>query len=272
MQQTRIAFIGAGNMASSLIRGLLAKNCPPQNIAAADVDDDKLATLRSECGIRSGSNDAVVADADVVVLAVKPQVMRQVCSALAVPAKPPLFVSVAAGITLTQLQGWLGAESAIVRCMPNTPALIGLGATGMFASGRVSPTQRELAATLLDSVGISLWVEKEADLDAVTAVSGSGPAYFFLLMEAMQAAARELGLKDDVAATLVLQTAAGAAELARRSDVDVAELRRRVTSPGGTTESAIASFEEGGLRELTTRALTAARNRSVELAQESGDD
>jgi len=259
-------------MASSLIRGLLAQDCPAQNLAAADVDKDKLEALRGECGIRTGGNDEIVADADVVVLAVKPQTMPQVCRALTLAAQPPLFVSVAAGITLTQLEGWLGAETAIVRCMPNTPALIGLGATGLFANGRVSAEQRELASALLDAVGISLWVEKESDLDAVTAVSGSGPAYFFLLMEAMQEAAQDLGLPRDVAATLVLQTAAGATELARRSDVDVAELRRRVTSPGGTTERAVATFEEGGLRELTGRALAAARTRSMELAQESGDD
>lgn len=276
MHQTRIAFIGAGNMASSLIRGLLAKDCPPQNISAADVDSDKLDALCRECGIRGGSNDEIVAEADVVVLAVKPQVMQQVCRALSLSARPPLFVSVAAGITLTQLQAWLGGkmgrETAIVRCMPNTPALVGMGATGLFANARVSDTQRDLATSLLGSVGISVWVDSEADLDAVTAVSGSGPAYFFLLMEAMENAARELGLKADVAATLVLQTAAGAAELARNSDVDVAELRRRVTSPGGTTERAIETFEAGGLRELTGRALAAARTRSEELAKESDDN
>lgn len=270
MQDTSIGFIGAGNMATSLIHGLINKGTPGESIWASDIDTDKLHSLAGDCGINAATPEQTVQSADTLVLAVKPQVMEGVCKTLidALPAgsNKPLFVSIAAGITLSSLERWLGEDAAIVRCMPNTPALVGMGASGLFANARVNDTQRQTALQLMEAVGIANWVNQEADLDAVTAVSGSGPAYFFLFMEAMQETAIEMGLSAELARQLVYQTAAGAAELASQSDDDVAELRRKVTSPGGTTEQAIARFENGGLRELVRKALLAARDRSVELA------
>lgn len=270
MQDTSIGFIGAGNMATSLIHGLINKGTPGESIWASDIDTDKLHSLAGDCGINAATPEQTVQSADTLVLAVKPQVMEGVCKTLidALPAgsNKPLFVSIAAGITLSSLERWLGEDAAIVRCMPNTPALVGMGASGLFANTRVNDAQRQTALQLMEAVGIASWVNQEADLDAVTAVSGSGPAYFFLFMEAMQETAIEMGLSAELARQLVYQTAAGAAELASQSDDDVAELRRKVTSPGGTTEQAIAQFENGGLRELVRKALLAARDRSVELA------
>lgn len=270
MQDTSIGFIGAGNMATSLIHGLINKGTPGESIWASDIDTDKLHSLAGDCGINAATPEQTVQSADTLVLAVKPQVMEGVCKTLidALPAgsNKPLFVSIAAGITLSSLERWLGEDAAIVRCMPNTPALVGMGASGLFANTRVNDAQRQTALQLMEAVGIASWVNQEADLDAVTAVSGSGPAYFFLFMEAMQETAIEMGLSAELARQLVYQTAAGAAKLASQSDDDVAELRRKVTSPGGTTEQAIAQFENGGLRELVRKALLAARDRSVELA------
>ncbi len=272
MQANSIGFIGAGNMAGSLVRGLIAKGTPATAIHVADIDTDKLNDLASECGIQPASNEQIAAQCEVIVLAVKPQVMESVCRGLTLGSQNPLVVSVAAGITLAQLRKWLAGSSAIVRCMPNTPALVGLGASGLFANDQVSAAQRDVAQQLLAAVGMSAWVDSEADLDLVTAVSGSGPAYFFLFMEAMQHTAQEMGLSAELARELVLQTAAGASELAKQSDVDLPELRRRVTSPGGTTERAINTFEAGRLRQLVETALHAARDRSIELAQESDND
>jgi pyrroline-5-carboxylate reductase len=221
--------------------------------------------------INTGSdNNALVAQVNVVILAVKPQLMKVVALgiAAAVQAHQPLVITIAAGVTSGGLTTWLGGAPAIVRCMPNTPALVRSGATGLYANDQVSVAQRQQAATILDAVGLALWVDNEAQLDAVTAVSGSGPAYFFLVMEAMQAAGRDMGLSADVARQLTLQTALGAAQMAMASDVDVAELRRRVTSPNGTTERAINILEDGGLRQLFAHALDGARVRAEELAIE----
>lgn len=271
MQNLSIGFIGAGNMATSLIRGLLGKGMPGNSIFATDIDPDKLNALASDSGINAASTEELASKADVVVLAVKPQVMQTVCTSLAESLatrnSQPLFVSIAAGVSLASLEQWLGGNPAVVRCMPNTPALVGKGATGLFANAAVSVEQRSAATQLLDAVGISVWVASEADLDIVTAVSGSGPAYYFLFMEAMQEAAKEMGMAEDLARVLVLQTAAGAAELAGQSEESVAELRRKVTSPGGTTEQAILQFESGGLRELVDKALTAARDKSIDLSR-----
>jgi pyrroline-5-carboxylate reductase len=200
--------------------------------------------------------------------------MKQVAQGIsaAVQARKPLIISIAAGIEINSLDKWLGGNLAIVRCMPNTPALVQTGATALYATPQVSEAQRQQADQILKAVGIARWVDDEAQLDAVTAVSGSGPAYFFLVMEAMQAAGEQLGLAPDLARQLTLQTALGSAQMAIESDVDVAELRRRVTSPGGTTHEAISSFENNGLRELFLKALTAARDRSESLAKEMDQD
>lgn len=275
MSTPTIAFIGAGNMASSIIGGLVAKGFSASSIIASDPSEDSLARLRAVAPVRTVTdNRQAVAAADVLVLAVKPQVMRTVLQDLATTAQDsqPLVISIAAGIEIDSIDRWLGGNMAIVRCMPNTPALVQSGATALFANDRVSAEQRQQADTILRAVGIALWVNDESSLDAVTAVSGSGPAYFFLLMEAMQNAGTQLGLSADAARQLTLQTALGAAQMAIGADVDVAELRRRVTSPNGTTERALGVFEQGGFRQLCNQALAACRDRSVELARELGDD
>lgn len=221
----------------------------------------------------SADNARAASRADIVVLAVKPQVMRPVAESVreAVAEHHPLIMSVAAGVREVDLQNWLGGNAAIVRCMPNTPALLGAGATGLFANARVSATQRSAAQDIMRSAGITLWVDDEALLDAVTAVSGSGPAYYFLLMELMEKAGTELGLDAETARTLTLQTALGAARMALESGEPPGTLRRQVTSPAGTTEAAINSFLAGGLEEQVRKALTAARDRAVELGAELGD-
>ncbi|MCW8886839.1 MAG: pyrroline-5-carboxylate reductase [Motiliproteus sp.] len=270
-----IGFIGAGNMASAIIGGLLAKNYPPKNIWASDPSSEKLAQMASDWGISiSEDNQQVASEAEVLVLAVKPQVLGTVAQALkpTLEQKPALVISIAAGIMVDSMQRWLGDETAIVRCMPNTPALVETGASGLFANSQVSDAQKQQAEQILSAVGISLWVDQEEQLDAVTAVSGSGPAYYFLVMEAMISAGERLGLSTDVSTQLTLQTALGAAKMAKASDVDVAELRRRVTSPNGTTEKAVEAFEQGDIRGLFDQAMVACADRSKSLAEELGSD
>ncbi len=265
-----ITFIGAGNMARSLIAGIAQDN-KALKIRVADPDQNQLDAIRRHWPevVTATDNLAVLDGADVVVLAVKPQVMAEVLAPMRALAQQqrPVFVSVAAGIREASLNGWLGGGLPVVRCMPNTPALVQAGATGLFANEHVLPAQRSLAESILRSVGITLWFEDESALDAVTAVSGSGPAYFFLVMEAMQAAAEALGLKAEDAHLLVVQTALGAAKLALESDDAPAELRRKVTSKGGTTEAALNQLNAGDLTGLFAKALQAAATRSRELAQ-----
>jgi pyrroline-5-carboxylate reductase len=269
MTQHTLAFIGAGNMAGSLINGLVSDGHDPSRIVAADPSESQRAAIARHTGVRTtADNGAAVAGADVLVLAVKPQALQAVARGIAprVQAARPLVISVAAGIREAALQEWLGGGIALVRTMPNTPAMIGAGATVLHAGPAVSVEQRDTAESILRAVGLTRWVDDEAQLDAVTALSGSGPAYFFLVMEAMEQAAVALGLPVDTARLLTLQTALGAARMAIESDEEPASLRRRVTSPGGTTERAIATFEDGGLRRLFAAALMAARDRSVELS------
>lgn len=273
MAEPIISFIGAGNMASSIIGGLVAKGFKRKSIIASDPSEQQLQQLQQALPVVKTTTDNLqaAAKADILVLAVKPQAMQVVARELA-PALThrPLIISIAAGINCDSLANWLGADLPIVRVMPNTPSLVECGASGLFANPVVDDNQRRQAEQLMRAVGIALWVNDEAELDAVTAVSGSGPAYFFLVMEAMQAAGEALGLSPTVARQLTLQTALGAAQMAVGSDVEPAELRRQVTSPGGTTEQAIASFEQDQLREVFARALTAARDRSISLSEELG--
>ena len=271
MSKTRIAFIGAGNMAASLIGGLRAKGLDAAQIRASDPGEETRARVSAEHGIEVFADNAdAIQGVDVIVLAVKPQAMKAVCEAIRPNLKPnQLVVSIAAGITCASMNNWLGAQP-IVRCMPNTPALLRQGVSGLFATSEVSAEQRQQAEELLSAVGIALWLNEEQQLDAVTAVSGSGPAYFFLLIEAMTAAGVKLGLPADIAAQLTVQTALGAAHMAVASDVDAAELRRRVTSPAGTTEAAIKSFQAGGFEALVEQALGAAAHRSAEMAEQLG--
>jgi pyrroline-5-carboxylate reductase len=220
----------------------------------------------------SNDNAEAVVKADVIILAVKPQVMAEATDSIAaaVRVNNALVISIAAGITIATMRARLGDQAAIVRCMPNTPALLGCGASGLFANGQTSAHQREYAQLILSAVGTTCWVETELELDAITALSGSGPAYFFLFMEAMINAGCELGLDRDTASQLAMQSGLGAARMALESDVDLVELRRRVTSPGGTTERAIESFEQDGLRKVVTRAMQAAADRAAAMAQEMG--
>lgn len=265
-----ITFIGAGNMARSLIVGLLQDKAQVA-LRVADPDQHQLDAIRQHWPevIATTNNLEAIQGADVVVLAVKPQIMREVAQGLAaqVQRSHPLIVSVAAGIRESALNSWLGGNLPLVRCMPNTPALVQAGATGLYANANVSEAQRSLAESILRAVGITLWFDQEDKLDAVTAVSGSGPAYFFLVMEAIQAAAEKLGIEAEDAKLLVIQTALGAARLALESGEQPAELRRKVTSKGGTTEAALKVLNEGGLPALFEQALQAAANRSHELAQ-----
>lgn len=268
---TSIAFIGGGNMATSIIGGLLAQGeIKAHSICVSDPSLDQRLALEKKFAITTcADNQQAIAKADVVILAVKPQVMRAVLEPLRplLEKSQPLLISIAAGISLPSLMQWSGCH-AIVRTMPNTPALVQQGATALFGSEKLSIEQRNLADSLLRAVGITLWVKSDAEIDAVTALSGSGPAYFFLLMEAMIAAGTELGLSEDSATALTLQTAAGAAQMALGADVAVAELRRRVTSPGGTTERAVQHFEHAEFRSIVSEALQAACKRAQELSQQ----
>lgn len=257
-------------MATALIRGLLNKNWPKERIIASD-PDPRCVNRMAQLGIRTVSENAkALCDADAVVLAVKPQVLDVVCKDLAITHRPDecLFVSIAAGVETASLQRWLGETASIVRCMPNTPALIGRGASVLFAADGISGEQRHLAETLLAAVGMTAWVDDESLMHAVTAVSGSGPAYFFLLIEAIQSVGRDLGLPAALSESLAVQTAAGAAEMALTNPSGIADLRRQVTSPGGTTERAVQHFEAQGFRELVSVALSACAQRSAELAEE----
>ena len=264
-----ICFIGGGNMAASLIGGLIANGTDPGNICATDPSADALHRLQQQYGIHTDSDNVGSAEAaDIVVLAVKPQIMQTVCENLRnLPQNQErLFISIAAGVTSDAIEGWLGGEQAIVRCMPNTPALLQLGATGLYANDMVSSEQKRAATSILNAVGISIWVDAESQLDAVTAISGSGPAYFFYFIELLQQAGVKLGLPPEVAATLARQTALGAAHMAK--DEDVMQLRANVTSKKGTTEQAILSFQSNNLQRLVDEATAAARDRAIELAAE----
>lgn len=268
LHDTTIGFIGAGNMATALIEGLLAQGLPAGQLWASDPDASKRASLAAKGLQTTDDNAALVKACDVVVLAVKPQSMDMVLKALepALRWEDCVLVSVAAGIRIATIEAATRSGLPIVRCMPNTPALVGEGATGLYANEWVSADDKALVQALLEAVGQACWLDSEAQIDAVTALSGSGPAYFFLLMEAMQDAAVGLGLPAAVARSLTLQTAFGAAKLARSSDVEVAELRRRVTSPNGTTEAALRQFESEDLRAIVARALGQAAQRSKELS------
>lgn len=269
MSKQTIAFIGAGNMARSLITGLVRSGHPADRIRASDPMIAQLEAVRSMGIITVGSNSQAVEDAEVVVLAVKPQVLGEVLSGLKL-SESQLLVSIAAGVPLQSLEAWSSANQPIVRCMPNTPALLGAGISGLFPNPAVSKAQRGAAEAILGAAGKTIWVGTEALLDAVTAVSGSGPAYFFYLMEAMVEAGINLGLDRDTATALTLETAYGAALMAKEGELSPAQLRTNVTSPGGTTERALSILDAAGSRAVIERALAGAAQRSRELAEEFG--
>ena len=272
----KIAFIGGGNMASALIAGLANKLTAGANIHVADPSAEALARLQQQFGVSTAAQaDAVAVAADVIVLAVKPQAMRAVAAQLlpllqAVPGQQPLIVSIAAGIRGADLSRWLGGYGAIVRCMPNTPALIGMGITGMVATAGVSAAQKQAADNILRAVGPTVWLDDEAQIDAVTAVSGSGPAYVFYFIEAMQQAAQEMGLSAEQGKQLAMATFTGAAQLAQQSDEPVTLLRERVTSKGGTTYAALTSMEAAGVKPAIIQAMKAAAARGKEMGDELG--
>lgn len=267
----KIAFIGGGNMATALIAGL-AKQAG-NRFHVVDPNADALARLATEYGVSTAPGiDAGIASADVVVLAVKPQQMREVAAALAPHLGSQLVLSIAAGIRSADLSRWMKGYGAIVRAMPNTPALIGMGITGMVALAGVTGSQRAAADNVLRAVGQTVWLEDEALIDPVTAVSGSGPAYVFYFLEAMQAAASEMGLSAEQGKQLALATFAGATQLAAQSSESLATLRQRVTSKGGTTHAAITSMEGAGVKEAIIDAMKAAAARGRELGDELGSD
>ncbi|WP_104204912.1 pyrroline-5-carboxylate reductase [Billgrantia saliphila] len=270
---SRITFIGAGNMAGAIIGGIVDNGYPASAITATAPSDEYLAPMRERFGIHTSTDNAeAVRDADIVVLAVKPQIMRDVCEGLrdVLQARRPLVISVAAGLTADTLQAWMGGNLALVRCMPNTPSLVGAGAAGLFATAEVSVEQRDQASELLEAVGLVEWVEEEGLLDAVTAVSGSAPAYFFLMFEAMEEAGVKLGLPAETARRLAIQTALGAARMAQNSEFTPDRLKRNVMSPGGTTERAIEHLEQAGLRQALADAMDACATRAREMADELG--
>jgi len=268
----KISFIGGGNMATALIAGLAGTVAHAQDIHVVDPNGAALDKLQADYGVRTATGiDAAVADADVIVLAVKPQQMREVATALQPHLQgAPLLLSIAAGIRGADLSRWLDGYQAIVRTMPNTPALIGQGITGMVAMAGVSADQREAADSILRAVGQTVWLDDEALIDPVTAVSGSGPAYVFYFLEAMQQAAVEMGLSAEQGRQLALATFTGAAQLAAQSSDPVDVLRQRVTSKGGTTHAAISSMEAAGVKEAIVAAMKAAAARGRELGDELG--
>ncbi|WP_347988339.1 pyrroline-5-carboxylate reductase [Methylomonas sp. AM2-LC] len=275
MKTRSIGFIGGGNMATSLISGLIASGYSPQKIWVSDTNEATLKSHAEHLQVNTTvSNEVVIASVEVVVLAVKPQVLHEVARQIAqlTQQKKVLIVSIAAGISQYSLAQWLGDDVAIVRCMPNTPALVLTGATVLHANQNVNNEQKDLAENILRSVGLALWVEDETQLDAVTAVSGSGPAYFFLLMEAMEKAALDMGLDERTARLLIQQTALGAAKIALESTESPTLLRERVTSPGGTTQKAIETFQQNDFTGIVSKALHAARIRSIEMSKQLGDN
>ena len=270
MDKDTIVFIGGGNMARSLVGGLVARGHAPSRLHVAEPVAELREALAADFGVATFDEaTAAAAGAGTWVLAVKPQVMKAVCDSLAPLAAGarPLVVSIAAGITAGQIDAWLGGGQAVVRTMPNTPSLLGAGATGLFANPRVDADGRAAAETLMQAAGLTAWIPDEALMDAVTAVSGSGPAYVFLLAEAMQAAGEAQGLPPDTARTLVLQTILGAARMLSETGEDAATLRKRVTSPGGTTQAAIESFEANQFRRIVHEAITAATTRGRQLSR-----
>ena len=279
MINKKTGFIGSGNMAYSLIGGLTSTGVAGQNIWVSDPDSDKLAQMAEHFSVNTcSSNSELAQTAEVVILAVKPQQLAQVCAEISttVCQTKPLIISIAAGVLSSDIERWLNPAGdtplAVVRCMPNTPALVQSGATALFANAQVDDDQKTLAESILRAAGLTLWLDSESDMDAVTALSGSGPAYFFLVIEAMEKAGVQLGLDENTAHLLAVQTAFGASKMALESDDSAETLRRKVTSPGGTTEKAIGILQDGQLEALFARALEGARDRSAELAKILGSD
>ena len=272
---TRVAFIGGGHMARSLIGGLIRAGIFRTALTAGEPNAGLAAALTHDFGIAAGPDNAVaVQGAAAWVLAVKPQVLKAVCEPLRdlAQATKPLVISVAAGIRVEQIERWLGGGVAIVRCMPNTPALIGAGAIGLYCNARVGAEQHALAERILGTAGVTAWIDDETLMDTVTALSGSGPAYFFLLVEALENAAVAQGLPRETARALAVQTCLGAGRMLVEEGAAPEELRHRVTSPSGTTQAALDSFAASGFSAIVARAVAAATARGREMSEHFGDD
>jgi len=270
MSNFKIAFIGGGNMAHSLIGGLVATGTANKNISVSEPKADLRKKLNEDFGVNAlEENSSAVMGADVVVFAVKPQILQDVATSLSslVTKARPLLISVAAGVTSSSIERWVGSQPALIRIMPNTPALIGAGISALYANSNVSDDQRALAEKIMAAVGKTIWIKEETLMDAVTAVSGSGPAYFFYVMQAIHDAAVSEGLDAQTARLLSLETALGAARLAVESTEDPGSLQKQVTSPGGTTEAAIKVLNDSGVRDTLQQAVSAARARGGELAK-----
>ena len=269
----KITFIGGGNMAAALLGGLIAKGHAPAGMRGVEIQAEARARLAARFGVACvDSAAAAMPLGEAVVLAVKPQQMHAAARALQPRLGRELVISIAAGIRLADLSRWLGGYATLVRCMPNTPALIGAGITGLYANTAVDADQRALAESILGAVGATLWVAEENLLDPVTAISGSGPAYVFYFIEALQQAAQEMGFSATDARKLAVETFVGTARLAAQSPEDLALLRERVTSKGGTTERALASMDADRVKDLIVRALHAAKQRAHELGEQLGAD
>jgi pyrroline-5-carboxylate reductase len=268
----KISFIGGGNMARALIGGLLTQGWRPDDISVIELDADKRLQLQTDYNINTTDQLPAAAQADIIILAVKPQQLRDVAIFLGSLLDRQLVVSIAAGAHTADLIRWLGGYGAVVRVMPNTPAQIRSGVTALFAASGVSATQKQQAERVLGAVGATVWLEQETQMDAVTAISGSGPAYVFYFIEAMQQAATELGLNAEQARILSLQTLLGASQLALHSSEAPAVLRAQVTSKGGTTERALAHMEQAGVKTAIVQAIHAASQHSKELCALLGKD
>ena len=270
MSDSNIAFIGGGNMARSLIGGLVAAGTPSRTISVSEPELELRNNLQEDFGIHvHADNISAATGARVIVLAVKPQVLQEVVAPLSslVAEHQALLVSVAAGVTVPSIERWAGGQPALVRVMPNTPALVGAGISALYANENVDEDQRKLAETIMSAVGKTVWIEDESLMDTVTAVSGSGPAYFFYVMQSINDAAVNNGLDAETARLLTLETALGAARLALASVEDPGTLKKRVTSPGGTTEAAINVLDSSGVSDAFQSAVSAARTRGGELAK-----
>ena len=269
----KISFIGGGNMAAALIGGLANKVTAGKNVHVVDINADALQSLSTRFGVTTAQQiDATIAQSDIIVLAVKPQQLKDVVKQLTPHVDKQLVLSIAAGIRIADIARWMGGHSAIVRAMPNTPALIGKGITGLVATEAVSAAQKDTAGKILQTVGETVWLDDEQLIDAVTGVSGSGPAYVFYFIEAMQEAAVALGLTPEQGIALAKATFAGAAELAVKSDEPVSVLRERVTSKGGTTYAGLMSLEQSGVKTAIGNAVKAAADRGRALGEEFGRD
>lgn len=275
MTKHTIGFIGAGNMARSLASGLIHNGWSADRILLSDPNLEARDSIHGSLGVGvTADNSELAGKVDILVLAVKPQVLREVAVGIApaVQDRQPLVISIAAGIRSSDIERWLGGNLALVRVMPNTAALIGSGASGLYANPRADEAARNTAESILRAVGVVAWVRDEAQLDIVTALSGSGPAYFFLVIEALEQAAIDQGLPADTARLLALETAFGASKMALESDEEPALLRQQVTSKGGTTEAALGIMEQRGLRSIYSEALAAAVTRAQELAELLGKE